>query len=274
LRVGSVPYLVGRPLDAALEGEPGFQLTRAVPARLVEELRAGELDVALVSSIELFRRPGYSYLEGAAITGFGFVASVQVFLRRPLDTLRTVALDPASSTAQALTRVMLTERAQRAGRPAPEFLALPEDKDPASAAADAWLAIGDPALRTYLGPDCPPLFNPSEAWSTDRGLPFVFAAWIVRPGLELDESQLAAFARAREHGLDQLERLAEEAGRAWGLPLGPCRRYFASECRYEPGEELGPALFAFRDAAAALGLCRGDLVPAAIPIPGAARCRG
>jgi chorismate dehydratase len=269
-----VPYLVGRPLDLALEREPGIRLTRAVPARLVEELRAGTLDVALVSSIELFRRPGYSYLEGAAITGFGFVASVQVFLRRPEAELATVALDPASRTAQALTRILLTERAERAGRRAPTFLEVAPEADPAAAQADAWLAIGDRALCTYLGPDCPPLFNPSEAWSADRGLPFVFAAWIVRPGLELDDDQLAIFARARETGLERLDQLAEEAGRIWRLPLGPCRRYFASECRYDPGLELGPALFAFRDAAAALGLCRGDLVPTAVPIPGPARCRG
>lgn len=269
-----MPYLVGRPLDAALGREPGMRLTRAVPARLVEELRSGALDVALVSSIELFRRPGYAYLEGAAITGQGFVASVQVFLRRPLAELESVALDPASRTAQALTRILLSERAQRAGRPVPEFLELGPGDDPGAAPADAWLAIGDRALRTYLGADCPPLFNPPEAWSAERGLPFVFAAWIVRPGVQLDDLQLATFARAREEGLQQLEQLAEEAGRAWDLPLGPCRRYFASECRYDPGQELGPALFSFRDAAAALGLCRGDLVPAAIPIPGAVRCRG
>ena len=76
LRVGAVPYLVGRPLVDGLSQEPGLELSFAVPAQLVESLRRAELDVALVSSIELFRRPGYGYLSGSAIAGSGFVASV------------------------------------------------------------------------------------------------------------------------------------------------------------------------------------------------------
>src|SRR5690349_20882358 len=43
LRVGAVPYLVGRPLIAGLASEPGVELTTAVPARLVEGLRNAEL---------------------------------------------------------------------------------------------------------------------------------------------------------------------------------------------------------------------------------------
>ena len=41
-------------------------------------------------------------------------------------------------------------------------------------------------------------------------------------------------------------------------------RYLAEECRYDPGPKLEPALLAYRDAAAAIGLCRGDLAPEAI----------
>ena len=81
LRVGSVPYLVGRPLDLGLEREPGIRYERRVPAELVEGLRRGELDAALVSSIELFRAPGYRYLAPFAVSGAGPVGSVQVFLR-------------------------------------------------------------------------------------------------------------------------------------------------------------------------------------------------
>ena len=75
LRVGTVPYLVGRPLDEALEDEPGIDVVRAVPAELVRGLRDGSLDVALVSSIELFRRPGYRYLDGLAVSGEGASAA-------------------------------------------------------------------------------------------------------------------------------------------------------------------------------------------------------
>src|SRR5262245_35156343 len=110
LRVGSPPYLVARPLDEGLDTEPGLALVRDVPARLVEGLRDGSLDVALASSIELFRRPGYGFIAGPAVTGHGFVASVQVFLRKPLADVASCVLDPSSRAAQALTRIVLPRR--------------------------------------------------------------------------------------------------------------------------------------------------------------------
>ena len=48
------------------------------------------------------------------------------------------------------------------------------------------------------------------------------------------------------------------------LPLDACRRYLFEECRYEPGAALARALYAFRDAAAPLGLARADLAPGAV----------
>jgi chorismate dehydratase len=268
LRVGSPAFLVARPLDLGLEREPGIELQRAVPARLVEGLRDGSLDVALVSSIELFRRSGYRYLDGAAVCGRGEVQSVQVFLRRPLADVRRVVLDPASRAAQALTRIVLPRRTSAA----PEFLEIELGQDPRAAAerlqADAWLAIGDPALRLALESPAPATFSPSAAWTADTGLPFAFAVWIARPGLELSERELAAFAAARERGASALPELAEQAARAWSLPLAACRRYLLEECRYEPGRELRPSLLAFRDAASALGLCEGRLAPESIGLPG------
>jgi chorismate dehydratase len=267
LRVGSPAFLVARPLDLGLEAEPGLELVHAVPARLVEGLRDGSLDVALVSSIELFRRPGYRYLDGPAVCGRGEVRSVQVFLRRPLSRARRVVLDPASRAAQVLTRIVLPARMSTT----PEFLEIDPGEDPRGAAqrldADAWLAIGDAALRQALAPDAPPAFSPSAAWTEDTGLPFVFAVWIARPGLELDEGALTAFAAARARGSAALEELAAQAARTWSLPLAGCRRYLLEECRYDPGEELRPALYAYRDAAGTLGLCDPSLAPSPISVP-------
>jgi chorismate dehydratase len=262
LRVGAVPYLVGRPLIAGLDAEPGVELCFAVPSRLVEGLRKAELDVALVSSIELFRQPGYGYLAGSAIAGRGFVASVQVFLNKPVDEVETLALDPASRTAQALAQVMLARRAASRGRAAPRAFE-PSSITAEAAGADAWLCIGDPALVRTLSPGAPPSFNPSQAWSETFALPFVFAAWVVRRGVELSDEQIRAFARARERGCRpaSLAELAAEGAATWKLPLAACQRYLAEECRYDPGLDLAPALRRFRDEAARLGLADGALEP-------------
>lgn len=261
LRVGSVPYLVGRPLDLGLESENGIAYERRVPAELVRGLREGELDVALVSSIELFRAPGYRYLDGVGVCGAGFVGSVQVFLRRPVAEIATLALDPASRAAATLVRVLFAERT-----PPVEFLEVAPGADPREAGTDAWLRIGDAALREHWGEPALPVFNPSQEWARRTGLPFVFAVWIVRPGAAI-EAHLPAFARARARGLAATSELAREASVAWELPFASCARYLAEECLYEPGPALHAALAEFQRAAARAGLCRADLTPTALALP-------
>lgn len=248
LRVGSVPYLVGRPLDEGLRQESGIELVHEVPARLVEGLRSGRLDVALVSSIELFRAPGYSYVPDLCVGTRGHVASVQVFLHRPLAEVRSVAMDPASRTSQALVQILLQDRA---GGP-PDYRFPELGQDPASVEADAWLAIGDRALREFHASDAP-TFNPSQAWVERTGRPFVFAAWIVRPGLAI-EPYADAFQRSARVGQQRIPDLAREAARTWGMPFEFCEQYLAQECAYDLQGDMSAALQAFGEAARGLGL--------------------
>ncbi len=253
--------MVGRPLDKGLGDEPGISLEHDVPARLIERLRSGDLDVALVSSIELFRRDGYRYLDGIGVAGDGYVGSVQVFLRAPIQEAKSLAMDPASRAAAALTKSLLFER--RGGPP--EYVEVPLGQDPAAAKdTDGWLRIGDQALRETLTIDAP-AWNPSEEWRERTGLPFVFAAWIVRPDAEI-EPHLDAFRRARARGRDAVDELAEEAAKAWSLPAAKCRSYLSEECRYDPAEDMGPALREFQKRAARAGLCDPRTKPGPIPL--------
>lgn len=256
LRIGSVPYLVARPLDLGLAA-----LEKRVPALLIEGLRTGELDVALVSSVELFRKPDYRYIDGLAVAGDGLVSSVQVFLRKPIEAVQSIAMDPASRAAAALTRVVLKEKLGRL----PEFVELKLGQDPRAAQADAWLRIGDEALRECYEPNPHPSFNPSQAWSASTGLPFVFAAWIIGPAANLESEQSRrAFVSSRQLGRSRQAALAEQAAREWSIPEAGAKRYLLEECRYDLSTDLmRKALFTFRDRAAALDLCRADLEPAA-----------
>ncbi len=259
MRAGAPPYLVARPLTAGLESDPRIAFEHAVPARLVERLRAGTLDVALVSSIELFRQPGYSYLAGPAVAAKGEIASVQVFLKQPLERVRRVDLDPTSRTAQALVQIVLPSRAAPSG----ERIRFSEGSGQGQS-CDAWLEIGDPALLRRLSAAPPPSFDPAAAWTEETGLPFVFAVWIARAGFEPTGEQCASIEAARQRGRQEIDALAREASRVWGLPQGACAQYLTRECRFEPGNELEPALREFQMRAARLDLCRGDYRPRAI----------
>jgi CofH subfamily radical SAM domain protein len=72
VRIGCVGYLNARPLITAGRVEVRFDH----PAALCQQLAAGELDVALVSSFEYLRHPIYSIVDGVAIASNGPVYSV------------------------------------------------------------------------------------------------------------------------------------------------------------------------------------------------------
>jgi len=255
LRVGAVPYLVGRPLDDGLCDEPGVELVHAVPSALVDGLRSGRLDIALVSSIELFRRPGLRWLPRLCVAGRSHVSSVQLFLRRPLADVRRVALDPASRTSAALVESIASDVGLSA-----KFVEPPTGVDARALAADAWLRIGDRALVESFERPALAALNPSAAWRSLTGLPFVFAVWIVAPHAPIDE-RLAAFTRARARGAAGAATAADAHARASALPQDGVRRYLLEECCYELDDELPAALLEFQRRAARRGLADGTLAP-------------
>ncbi len=113
VRVGAVSYLNAKPLYYRLdEFAPGVRLEMDLPSRLADRLAAGELDLALIPSVEYLRgaAPGYEILPGFAIAARGAVRSVKLFSRVPLGRIERLALDAGSRTSQALARVWLDAR--------------------------------------------------------------------------------------------------------------------------------------------------------------------
>ena len=93
IRVGAVSYLNAKPLYYGLcDIAPDVRLTMDVPSRLAEQLAAGELDVALIPSVEYLRGVGrgYEIIPGFAIAARGPVRSVKLFSRVPWDEVESV----------------------------------------------------------------------------------------------------------------------------------------------------------------------------------------
>ena len=83
------------------------------------------------------------------------------------EKIRSVALDPASRTSAALTRILL----RRVYGLSPSY---------GDGPADARLIIGDPALKTRLNGHV--VLDLAAEWRAFSGHPFVFAFWAVRQG--------------------------------------------------------------------------------------------
>jgi chorismate dehydratase len=220
LRVGAVSYLNTKPLIYGLrEIAPEVELVLDYPSKLADSLAAGRLDVALIPSIEFFQDPSYSIVSDACIGCRGPVLSVKLFSRVPLEEIRTLALDEGSRTSAALTRILLFERFGID----PQREPLPIGNDLSDTRADAVLLIGDRAMHSPVGKFAA-VWDLGDEWCRWAELPFVFAMWTARAGVDLNGfDQL--LEQARDAGVANLQTIAEREAAPLGLTVPECLSY-------------------------------------------------
>src|SRR5262249_15669417 len=152
--------------------------------------------------IEYFRGGSYTVVPDISIASRGPVLSVTLFSRVPWQAIRRVALDEGSRTSAALTQVLLHRRYGVH----PEVVPLPLDCAAEEADADAVVLIGDRAMRACL-PGFAHAFDLGQEWHDWIGLPFVYAVWAVREGVDLGPVA-AALAEAKRRGLEGIGPIA------------------------------------------------------------------
>jgi len=215
VRFGAVSYLNALPLVEGLQ-----PLVLDLPAALVQRFEAGEVDVALLP-VAAGEAAGLPRVPGLGIAAEGPVDSVLLFLRTPVEEIRTLALDPASRTSCVLAQLLLRDRGLE-----PRLIGAP---------ADAELVIGDPALvRAQAGE---PALDLAADWTERFGLPFVFAAWYG------DVAAAPALEEAYARGDARIPAFARES--ELGLAPAVLERYLRERIRYRlgPREEAGLAGF-------------------------------
>src|SRR6202789_1420368 len=196
-RIGSVPYLNAAPLTRGLEDQIKF----AVPSELAQMLRRDELDAALVSITEVLLNDRYDILDGIAIASLGEVYSVLLAHKKPLTEVTEVFCDTASLTSVNLLKVLLAERGLK-----PEFK--PLENYAAAADKDFVLLIGDPAIDFQRAPHTHEIMDLGSAWLELTNLPFVYAVWALRRGIDNKELRYE-LKGSKNFGLESLEHLIE-----------------------------------------------------------------
>src|SRR5258708_5549532 len=79
----------------------------AAPARCADLLNTGAVSAALIPSIEYQRIDNIRIIPAIAVAAKQTVRSVVLVSRRPINELRTVALDTSSRTSATLVRILL-----------------------------------------------------------------------------------------------------------------------------------------------------------------------
>jgi chorismate dehydratase len=240
VRVGAVSYLNTKPLVYDLERlAPHAEIIYDVPSRLASGLEDGQLDVALIPSIEHFRSSSYTIVSDACIGCRGRVLSVKLLSRTPIPKIRTLALDEGSRTSVALVRILLKEQHNLS----PRLKRLPIGAEAEDTDADAVLLIGDRAIRPPAGVFVNE-WDLGEQWFRWSGLPFVFAMWAARPDAELAGLE-TALAEARDAGVAHLLDIARAEAAPLNITTDECLSYLRDNLHFYlgPDEQRGLALF-------------------------------
>jgi len=220
LRIGCVKYLNARPLIHGWSGAVDFDH----PAALCRKLELGDLDVAMVSSLEFLRRPIYRIVDKISISSRGPVYSVLVAHREELSRIQEIKLDPASETSVALLRCLLAQRGLN-----PRLVLWHRHL----ADATARLLIGDQAIRFRKKHSDYRLWDLGEEWKNAINLPFVFALWLIRPEIEKAKEIADALRRLRDHNLEKLDDLISTQSE---VSPAFCRKYYREHLFFDFGE--------------------------------------
>lgn len=249
LRVGIVNFLNSKPLAwGFLKGHHAdlFAATYHPPAMVARLLGQGALDIGLIPSVEVQRIPGLKILPDLCVASTHEVKSVILVSRGPLEQVRRVALDQNSRTSVALLRILLQERGIH-----PEYLHERPDPERMLAEADAALLIGDPALKVER--DKYHVIDLAAEWHALTGLPFVFAVWAVRSGVDLPDLPFY-FKSSLRYGLSSVDTLSREAAAELGLDSADVRSYLTENLHYFLRQEELAGLEEFYRRAHAHGL--------------------
>lgn len=217
LRLGVVSYLNMLPVvygldELARSGRAGSRLEviRVAPGPMADLMEREELDVGMVPVATVFAHPEWKIVGHSMIGSRGKVKSVLAMGMEPPERWTALHLDAQSRTSNAFIQVLLHRRfgAQ------PELLdSVPlEDWSPPATTApgEAHLLIGTRALRwrDHWLKRGGHVIDLGEEWTRWTGLPFVYAVWAARPGVEAGP-WIERIEALKDRNLGRLDEIVE-----------------------------------------------------------------
>jgi chorismate dehydratase len=233
MRISAISYLNTAPLMWDFEhgaASNKFKISYTIPSQCALELQNGKADIGIIPSAAYAFIPGLSIIPGVAIASKQAVRSILLVSTKPIEEIRTVALDSSSLTSVALTKVLFKKYwggARKFSSVAPKLKGMLAENDAA-------LLIGDPALqvdrsRYYT-------WDLAEEWLRFTGKPFVFAFWAVRDDAARNSplDLPAIFQTSRDHGLTShnLRCITKEWATKLNLPAEDLYSYLTANIFY------------------------------------------
>ena len=271
LRVGCVPYLNAKPLVHGLgrevgpwgvvggeePGDPDEPTVELMaPAKLLRKLESGTLDVALLPIVDYWRSEvPLQVVTNGRIGCDGPTWTVRLFSRVSIEEVTTVHCDTESHTSRALVEVLLglrheTEMEAVDFKPTAENLAALVNGD----GPEAVLLIGDkvvaspPPRRVY-----PYQWDLGEVWREEEDLPFTFAVWMTRYGVDL-RGLPGRLDATLERNLSDVGGLVERYAGPHGWDRSTAAEYLGKVLHYDVSCDALRGMQRFGELAAMAGL--------------------
>ena len=207
----------------------GWVVKEGPPTLLNSHLAQGRLDAGIVSSYAYgLNADRYYILPDLSISATGPVGSVILLSKVPIEELneKLVLLTPQSATSVNLLHIILEDFLGMR----PIFRTGNFKELSANPVAQAYLAIGDEALRLRSNRDNLFRSDLAKIWLDHTGLPFVFAVWAVRGESWIARPEKIRLLHKRlsecyQKGLKELERISNLVAHKIPMTSSDCLEY-------------------------------------------------
>ncbi len=247
IRFGLHDFLNAQPLLVPLlraQKKLGLQIVKDVPGVLAEKLKAGQLDLAMIPTVEYLKEADrYRLVPGVSIASRDKVGTVLLVTQVPVENIKTLALDDRSRTSVALLKILFANKF----RQDIELTPSPPDPNAMLKDHDAALIIGDQAFSLPDLPTETKIYDLSQEWFLKTGKTFVHAVVAVREGVDLPRPVCAKIQSAKHEGQQEIADIASRYAKSSGLDLNICEDYLRNKIIYDLSDQELEGMALFRD---------------------------
>ena len=168
------------------------------------KLREGEIEIGLISSLDYaLKKETWQIVPDLCISSPRKIKDVQLFFKKGLKDIRTVAVDKNAASEITLLKILMREKFLIS----PDYIEREPDLDRMLLDAEAALIVGDQALNYYTVN--PNRLDLNDEWMDLTGLPMVYAFWAGRE-ITVTPDDIKILHTSFNLGSNNLEKISKD----------------------------------------------------------------
>lgn len=224
--LNTIPFLNGL---KTIKGLENFNITKEIPADCAYKFIAGEADIALLPVGTLPLLPPHQIVSDFCIGCEGAVRTVVLMSHSPISVVSKIYLDMDSRSSSLLLKIIIREFMNKDV----EFVNGLPTFPLGLSDSEAVLMIGDKVF--HYEDSFTNKLDLGQAWKDATALPFVFAVWVAREGM--DKGTINLLNDLLHEGIDSLNHITFENKENINLD-----EYFKKYISYDFNDEKKKAL--------------------------------